>query len=242
MNTFNVLRQSLSLKVTANIYLTIFKTFFHKDTYETYQGFFLSYCHVLILLLNNHLDCVNVVRYMRVIPSVFAKNILCCFSAVINGIAAYSSELTADDGAEGFCRVSHESFNLLHGARDAGQQLYTISCHCDVIFNANLHTAAIHVSQTRQNHQLSQCKNVKADMNSCVKYEPDGNLRSHGRSLLLNIFLEELLVSQSFIQSFAKHERIAMLLFCGPSKCFPASSGELISVLLGVAALILWTT
>jgi len=49
-----------------------------------------------------------------------------------------SQLLSGDDGAEGFCRAGHESLDLLHRARDAGQQLDTISCHGDVIFNANL--------------------------------------------------------------------------------------------------------
>lgn len=60
----------------------------------------------------------------------------------------HSALLTAHDGAEGFCRVSHESLNLLHGARDAGQKLYTISRHCNVFFNANLHTIVTLVIQT----------------------------------------------------------------------------------------------
>lgn len=96
---------------------------------------------------------------MRVITSVLLKNSLCCLSAVINVMAAYSSDFTvrrysefptAVNRAEGFCRVCHESLNLLHGAWDAGQQLYTIRCHCNVIFNANLHSSDSSQSNTEQ--------------------------------------------------------------------------------------------
>lgn len=54
--------------------------------------------------------------------------------------------LTVDNRAEGFCRVCHESLDLLHGARDTGQQLDTICCHSNVIFNANLHTVVTRFS------------------------------------------------------------------------------------------------
>lgn len=41
---------------------------------------------------------------------------------------------------EGFGRVGHEGFDLLHGARDAGQQLHPLRRHRDVVFDANLCT------------------------------------------------------------------------------------------------------
>lgn len=79
-----------------------------------------------------------------------------------------SEFVTAGDGAEGFCRVGHERFDLLHSARDAGQQLYTVSCHGYVIFNANLHTVMTQQSNTvelerrrcskRQTQSMQKCK------------------------------------------------------------------------------------
>lgn len=84
--------------------------------------------------------------------TVFSFQIFFCFAAGIPDITAYSLEfsvrchsefLAADDWAEGFRSISHESLELLHGARDAGQQLYSIGCHCDVILDAYLHTLVI---------------------------------------------------------------------------------------------------
>lgn len=46
----------------------------------------------------------------------------------------------ADGWTEGLGRVGHEGFDLLHGARDAGQQLHPLRRHRDVIFDANLCT------------------------------------------------------------------------------------------------------
>lgn len=64
-------------------------------------------------------------------------------------VRRHSQLVTGDDGAEGFSRIGHESLNLLHSARDAGKQLDAISCHGDVIFNANLPEA---VTQTSVEH------------------------------------------------------------------------------------------
>lgn len=83
----------------------------------------------------------------------------------------YSSDFTArrrlglraDDGAEGFCGFRHESLDLLHGARDAGQQLHPICCHRNVVFNANLEMTRPVKQETLK---LSQCKNVDANKNS----------------------------------------------------------------------------
>lgn len=83
----------------------------------------------------------------------------------------YSSDFTArrrlglraDDGAEGFCRFRHESLDLLHGARDAGQQLHPVCCHRNVVFNANLEMTRPVKQETLK---LSQCKNVDANKNS----------------------------------------------------------------------------
>lgn len=47
-----------------------------------------------------------------------------------------------DDGAEGFGRVGHEGLDLLHSARDAGQQLHAVGRHRDVVLDANLRTTA----------------------------------------------------------------------------------------------------
>lgn len=41
-------------------------------------------------------------------------------------------------GSECFCSVGHESLDLLHSSRDAGQKFHSISCDCNVILNANL--------------------------------------------------------------------------------------------------------
>ena len=57
------------------------------------------------------------------------------------------------DWAERFCRVSHESFDLLHRAGDAGQQLDTTRCYCNIIFNANLH-----IADTQWSAELSRTK------------------------------------------------------------------------------------
>ena len=66
--------------------------------------------------------------------------------------------LSAGDGAEGFCRVGHERLDLLHSARDAGQQLDAVGCHCDVVLDANLHTAE---TQSRSNMVESQQETFK---------------------------------------------------------------------------------
>lgn len=46
------------------------------------------------------------------------------------------------DGAEGFGRVGHERLDLLHGSRDAGQQLHAVRRHSDVVLDANLRATA----------------------------------------------------------------------------------------------------
>ena len=68
------------------------------------------------------------------------KKILCFIDQLRCYERCHSESFTSDDGAEAFFRVGHESLDLLHGARDAGQQLHASCCHCYVILNANLHT------------------------------------------------------------------------------------------------------
>lgn len=48
--------------------------------------------------------------------------------------------LAADGGAEGLLRipVSHEGLDLLHGSRDAGQQLHAVRRHRDVVLDTHL--------------------------------------------------------------------------------------------------------
>lgn len=82
----------------------------------------------------------------RIITVVFLRNRCNKGFAALStdfSVISYSELLGADNWTERSGRVRHKSFNLLHCARDTGQQLYTISRHCNVVFNANLHTVVI---------------------------------------------------------------------------------------------------
>lgn len=86
-------------------------------------------------------------------------------------------------GTECFCRVGHESLDLLHSSRDTGQKFHSVSCDCNVILNANLKHIMISIRTkwmvARWTSQWSACRQTHPSKAS----EPSQHLAVHEAAL-----------------------------------------------------------
>lgn len=82
------------------------------------------------------------------------------------GVGGFAA--AADGRAEGSCRLCHESFDLLHSARNTSENLQPVSRHCNVLFTANLRTkqhCSVSLSLAAFNAEINNLNHCRFDEN-----------------------------------------------------------------------------